>query len=299
MARATIGERLGYRFRRHVADPLDHRRRSILNRHRSFDPLFATGAMGSGTTLLGQQLGQRFELAAVIPESSLEISAGSFLHSRAIAEFDSVASYERSIECDSSWSTSAGIADMMALYRSRAGVDPDGSTLIVDKAANTHMLRAEFLLECFPEASMLAVFRDPAANIEGFRRKWPTFGGDALEASIRFYRRIHEALLAAQDRFAARIHIVEYEALVADPDAAFGRLGARLELELAQGPKTLATRPNQPGQGLRNVEGGSIRIVRDANALSHSKLGLDVADRIRSELDDLHVQLQGRAIDLA
>lgn len=297
MDRRTLAQKLSNRFRRHVTDPIERTRRSIANRGRELAPVFVTGAMGSGTTLLGQGMGERFDLAAVIPESALEISRRSFLYSRAIARFDSIAAYERFIEPDAGWSKDAAVADMQSLYRSVA--EPDTADVIVDKAANTHLLRADFLLDCFPDASMVAVFRDPSVNIEGFRRKWPTFGRDSVDENVRFYRHIYEAFLDTRSRLPHRTCVVEYEQLVADPDRVFARLGERLGLAATERRRSLEARPNRPGQGLRNVEDGSIRIVKDANDRSRERLGAELADRIRTALDDLHSTLRKEAADLA
>lgn len=292
MTLGTLLLKVRGRVRRRLADPVARRLRALVNASRTFDPIFVTGAMGSGTTLVARELGQRFDVAGVIDESSLEIGAGSFLRTLPIARFPDVRSYERSLAPGSAWSVERAVRDLLALYRTRARGE---ASAIVDKAANSHMLRLDFLVECFPEAFAVVVFRDPVANVEGFRRKWPTFARDELEENIRFYRGLHESVLASKAVAADRVLFVEYESLVAEPDRAFASLSERLGLRAARSVRGLENRPNAPGQGLRNVTGGEIRIVKDANDLSYRRLSGREGERIRSALRDVHERLRARA----
>ena len=95
--------------------------------------------------------------------------------------------------------------------------------------------------ECFPDARFLLVVRDPVANVEGFRRKWPTFGRAPLSDSIGFYRRTHERFLELASSRRHGSQQVRREAL--------GR--ALLELQGHQLP-----REREPILALRRPRGG-------------------------------------------
>jgi hypothetical protein len=292
-----LGERLRRRFRRRVIAPLEERVGAALRRrrnaHREFRPLFVTGAMGSGTTLLAFSLGQRFDVACVVPESAHQVDRGSFLHVAGVDDFPSVGAYEAAIQPRPGWSPAAGRADLLALYRGFASGPSDRP---VDKGPNTNLVRAAFLAECFPEGHFLCVFRDPVANVEGFRRKWRTFGRDPLEESIRFYAAIHERFLAESPAFGDRVTWIEYERLVERPDALLDLLAARLGLAPARRPRRLPRRGNVPGQGIRNVARSRIGVVRDANDEALARLAPAEAARIRAALEPLCLRMRALAL---
>ena len=57
------------------------------------------------------------------------------------------------------------------------------------------------------------VFRDPVATIEGFRRKWKTFGREPLDENIRFFARLYNlsgsAIDSRIDELLERVHMTE------------------------------------------------------------------------------------------
>jgi hypothetical protein len=297
VSQLSLAERLRRRFRRSLLAPLDARLAGVvrrqLNARREFRPVFVTGAMGSGTTLLAFSLGQTFDFACVIGESAHQVAKRSFLHSPGVEAFPDVRSYEEAIRPRPGWSVEQAREDLLRLYRSHARGPSDRA---LDKGPNTNLLRGGFLARCFPDGRFVVVFRDPVANVEGFRRKWRTFGADSLDESIRFYASIHESFLAEAAGFADRVVFVEYEALVRDYDPRLGALARRLALDPARNRRRLASRANVPGQGIRNVAGGRIGVVRDANEHAYGNLSEPEIARIRETLAPLHARMRARAL---
>ena len=182
--------------------------------------------------------------------------------------------------------------DLLSLYRSKAHEPEDA---FIDKGPNTNLVRAGFLGEAFPEGRFVLIFRDPVANIEGFRRKWLTFGDDRLEESIRFYAAIHESFLDQVASFPERCVTVEYEALVARYEETLSGIAAALEISPSTSARRVAAREVGKGRGLRGVEGGRIRVVKDANARSYETLAQSDIAQIRETLAPLYERLQAAA----
>jgi hypothetical protein len=297
MPQLPFAERLRRRFRRAVLAPFDAHVvgpvRRWRNAQRGFRPVFVTGAMGSGTTLLAFSLGQRFDFACVIAESAHQVSRHSFLHNPGVDAFPGVRAYEEAIRPRPEWSPARAREDLLRLYRSHARGRSDRA---LDKGPNTSLVRAGLLARAFPEGRFVVVFRDPVANVEGFRRKWRSFGDDDLDECIRFWAVIHEGFLQQARDFADRVTWIEYEALVDGYDALLDALGRRLELAPAARSRRLEPRANVPGQGIRNVSGGRIGLVTDANRRAYGGLSEPETARIRSRLGALHAELRARAL---
>jgi hypothetical protein len=292
----TLAERARRRWRRDVVGSLEARvlapiRRRV-NRQRTFRPLFVAGAMGSGTTLLAFSLGQRFDVSCTIAESSHQVASDSFLHAPGVDEYPSIRDYEEAMLPKASWSVAEGRRHLLDLYRGYARGLGDRA---IDKGPNTNLVRAAFLAECFPDAQFVGVFRDPVANVEGLRRKWPSFRREPLEESVRFYRSIHERFLREAEGLRDRLVMVEYEDLVERYEEVLAWLGRRLGLAASTAPRRLPTRGNVEGRGIRNVTGGRIGVVSDANASAYARLSEDEAAAIRRELEPLHRVLQAWA----
>ena len=291
-----LAERVRRRFRRRVWAPFDAHVlgaiRGRRNARREFTPVFVTGAMGSGTTLVALSLARRYEFGCVVTESAREVAESSPLHVPGLDAFPSVEAYEKALEAGGAASPERARRDLLALYRRRASRP---GRFALDKGPNVNLLRAPLLARAFPDAHFVLVFRDPVVNVEGFRRKWPTFGRDALDASIAFYADTHEAFLAAAAALGSRVTYVEYEALVADYDAQLARIARRVGLAPAPRPRALAERGNHPGQGIRNVTGGEIHLVTDANETSYRAMAPGDVARIRARLAPLHARLRALA----
>lgn len=264
------------------------------NAGRVFQPIFIAGAIGSGTSLLAASLGQRYSVAGVALESARDIDRASCLWIDRVMSFDSIAAYEDRLVPQPDWSVEQAREDLLELYRSKAA-GPRDATAFVDKGPNTNLVRASFLANVFPDARFVLIFRDPVANIEGFRRKWLTFGNDRLEESVRFWGSIHESFLAQAESFPERCISVEYEALVATYEDVLGRLAGQLGIESAVEARPVAARDVGHGRGLRGVEAGRIKVVRDANARSYATLEDDDIARIRQRLGPVYARLRSSA----
>ena len=296
MASLPLSERIRRRLRRSVIAPLDAQVGGAIRRRRNaareFRPVFVAGAMGSGTTLLALSLAQRYECACVITENAHQVARDSFLHNAGVEAYPTVRAYEDAIRPRPDWSVARGRDDLLQLYRSYAS---GSSEVAIDKGPNVHLLRAGFLARCFPDAFFVAVFRDPVATVEGFRRKWPTFTRDSLEECVRFYAAIHESFLEQVSAFPERVAWVQYESLVSRYDEVLGALTQRAGLRLARKRRRLPTRGNVAGRGIRNVSGSRIGVLADANARAHENLPREVIATIGSTLGPLHERMQALA----
>jgi hypothetical protein len=288
MSAAHLLSRIRGRLGRHFVEPIRRRRCARANADRILDPIFVSGAMGSGTTVLGLELGQRFETSGFVDESCLIARKHSLLHLEPVASHDRIRSFQESLFPRADWRIEVGRKQMLALYREQAD---HASGPIIDKAANAHLCRIDFLSRCFPDAPILVIFRDPAANIEGFRRKWPTFQRDSLVESIGFYRTIYEAFLDQRAKWTGKNLLLSYESLTSDPDASFGVIRDALDLVPTTGARDISSRANVSGQGLRNVGRDGIQIVADANERALADIGREDVESIRMALADLHSRL--------
>jgi hypothetical protein len=289
----SLRDRVLLRLQRHLTQPFDRRVRTpirrLRNASREYQPIFVAGASGCGTSLLTLAIAQRFDCAGFVYEADAQISERSFLHVPPLASsFASVASYQRYIEPRESWSVEEGRRDLLDLFRSCGS---GASDVMIVKGPDINLVRASFLNRCFPNARFLLIFRDPVVNVEGFRRKWPAFGNDALSETIRFYAETHEHFLSAAEIFPERVVAVEYEALVTRPDQALSKIGERFGLRPASRRMRLATQPNTEGKGIRNVRGGEIGVVTDANRRALERLDPAEVAEIRSALDPLYQRM--------
>lgn len=279
--------------RERAANRLRDARRRRRNAGREFEPIFVAGAIGSGTSLLAASLAQRLAVAGVALESARDVDRRSCLWIDRLHSFSSVRAYEQQLLPRPDWSPERARKDLQALYRSRAEA-PELKPFI-DKGPNAHLVRAAFLEAAFPGRPFLLIFRDPVANVEGFRRKWLTFRHAALDESVRFWAAVHERFLEQSAPFADRVVTLEYEALVADYEGSIERLARVLGVPLSDRERPVEARAEGQGRGLRGVESGRIRVLRDANARSYATLAEAEIDRIREALSPLHARLRERA----
>jgi len=284
--------RVARRLLRARADGLADGLRLARNARREFHPIFVCGAMGSGTSLLAHSLAQRLDIAGIAPESARQVDPGSFLHSRRIRTYPSIADYHRALLPDRAATAARARRDLLRLYRSKA---MRRTPWFVDKAPNASLVRAALLAEAFPKARFVLLFRDPVANIEGFRRKWETFGREPLEESIRFYAEIHERFVAESAAFADRVFALEYEALTERYQESLDALASWLGVAPTRHGLRLEDRANQAGRGIRNVNDGRISVVHNANARAYQALAMADIDAIRKQLDPLHTRLRALA----
>jgi hypothetical protein len=293
MPEISFRDRLRLRLQSRLGQPLELRLRAPLRRLRNagreYTPIFIAGASGSGTSLVTLAMGQRFDCAGVVFESDAQISERSFLSVPPMDSFESVESYQRHITPQESWSVEEGRRDLLDLFRSYGS---GASDVVIAKGPDINLLRAGFLARCFPDARFVLVFRDPVVNVEGFRRKWRPFADDVLSETIRFYAETHESFLSAAEDLPGRVVAVEYETVVAHLGDCMDELGTRFGLRPARRRVRLATQPNAEGKGIRNVRGGEIGIVTDANRRSYERLDPSEVEAIRSALDPLYQRLR-------
>lgn len=291
-----FAERMRRLMRRSLWVPVEDRVlgsiRSRRNASKEWTPVFVTGAMGSGTTLVALSLGQRCDFACVVTESVREVASDCFLHVPRIEEFSSISSYLSALCPREEWSHERARRDLLALYRRHA---TGGSRFALDKAPNANLVRASLLARSFPDSHFVAVFRDPAANIEGFRRKWRTFAAESLDASVHFYRALYSSFLGALPTLGGRVTWVEYESFVEEPEKMLDSITRRVGLSPASARRRLPERGNHPGQGIRNVRGNRIGVVRDANESAYRNLEPAEIERIRTGLGPIHERMRALA----
>ena len=296
MSRPSLYERLRFRFQYQLLDPMmrqlvePYRRKR--NASRDFRPIFVAGAMGSGTSLLAVALGQRFDVTGVVYESARQVSPRSFLYVPPMDEFGSIAEYAAGIRSAEDWTVEEGRRHLLALYRSHASRPGEW---IIDKGPNTNLLRAGFLARCFPEAVWLVIHRDPLATVEGFRRKWGTFGRETVEANARFWVDVYESCLDQLDALGRRVLVVEYGALAARTDDLLAGLAGQLGLSRATRHRRLRSRVDVEGYGIRNVSHNRIGVVRDADAKSLGRVSAADADTIHAVCDPIRAALDERS----
>jgi hypothetical protein len=295
MNRPTLYERLRFRLQYNVADPVVRRvvepARRWRNASRDYRPIFVAGAMGSGTSLLAVALGQRFDVTGVVYESARQISQHSFLYVPPLSEFASIAEYRASISPASEWAFEEGRHALLALYRAH-GVG--SGEWIVDKGPNTNLLRADFLARCFPNAAWLLLYRDPVATVEGFRRKWKTFGRESVEANARFWVDVYESGLRQLDALGRDVSVVEYGSLAERTDDVLEDLGEHLRLARARRLRRLRSRVDVEGLGIRNVSNNRIGVVRAADAKAVARVPADDARVIREICEPTLAMLAAR-----
>ena len=296
MANIPLSERIRRRLRRSVVAPLDAQVGGAIRRRRNaareFRPVFVAGAMGSGTTLLALSLAQRYECACVITEHAHQVARDSFLHDPGVEAYPTVRAYEDAIRPRPDWSVVRGRDDLLQLYRSYASGSSD---VAIDKGPNVHLVRAGFLARCVPDAFFVAVFRDPVATVEGFRRKWPTLAHESLEECVRFYAAVHESFLEQVSEFPERVAWVQYESLVSRYDEILRVVAQRAGLRVARKRRRLPTRGNVEGRGIRNVSRSRIGVLADANTRAHENLPHEVIATIESTLGPLHERMKALA----
>jgi len=263
--------------------------RAIRNRGEVYRPVFVSGCMGSGTSLLAVLLAQRFDFSGIAYESALQVGYRSPLRLRKLKHYASIRAYENALRAANNADVTVCRESLQQLYR-RVAFRPGHRT--VDKAPNATLLRVEVLMRCFPDAPFVFVIRDPVATIEGFRRKWKTFGRDTLAENIRFYADSHRAFLDTRPALGDRVVIVEYEEIVATPDLVLDAVGENLGLCPGDAEVKLEDRPNAPGKGLRGVEGGAVSVVGDANRDAYSRICETEIEEIRLALGSLHEEMR-------
>lgn len=260
-----------------------------------FRPIYLAGVAGSGTTLSSSLLDQHFKVAAALHESAREAARTSPLYMRNIEWHDSVPQYYRHLFFDAHVTAADVRKWSLRLYRDSARY-PKVSNAVIDKAPNSHLVRMKLLHAAFPDARVLLVFRDPVANIEGLRRKWPkVFGAAPIGEVCEFWEKVHRQFERDVAGFEGHVRWYEYERLVANPEGWLEETAGFCGLERRAEPRQYKDKPNEPGKGLRNVSEGVIGIDPGAVAPKPGTLSAGEVDEIRARLSAVHDSLKARA----
>jgi hypothetical protein len=241
-----------------------------------FRPVWVCGVAGCGNTVTAALLHERFEVAGFADESALYAPSGSPFAIRSSRTFDTVAAFQAAMMMAPGL-TPAELRQALAVQYRRETELPKSGRVIIDKAPNTHMLRAAMLHAAYPSGRFVLVFRDPLGHIEGMRRKWDLFGKATLDEVCSFWRNLHEQFLIDIHPFRSQVIGFTYEEFVADAESCCERMRWFLELEPRADRKRREDRTNRPGYALRNVVDGTVRIIGNANAEAIDRLSM--ADR--------------------
>lgn len=246
-------------------------------------PLFITGVMGSGTTLVTRFLDQLYEFRGVANESAREIRSASPLHVRKSRSYRSVRAYTEALTLSPRCPPAVLREDLLKYYRCVLRPDAE-SDVVLDKGPNTHLVRARALAEAFPEATFLIVCRHPLAAVEGLRRKWELFAEAPLGDVCRFWADLHSEFFEQSREFSDRVMVVCYERLAGDPEVTHERIASFARLKRRDEPMRMGDRPDRRGFGLRNVVDGRIRIVGGATERAIQRLSEEERVQIEDRL---------------
>lgn len=274
--------------------PLTRLARWIGGRTDSYRPVFVCGVAGSGTTLMVGLLDQHYENACCLHESALAMPEGAALRMQAVGAYGSLEGYRRAMYLDEGVTPDRARSESVALYRAHRRPRAR-SNIVLDKAPNVHLVRAQILRGAFRESKFLLIYRDPVSNIEGLRRKWAEFREASVEEVCRFWEEVHRRFLDDVAPFLGDVQVVSYETLVEDADAVLETLGGAFDLQRRREPTTYADRPDRPGKGLRNVVNGKIEISRRQRAPEASSLSEGDVARVRERLKATHERLVSQA----
>lgn len=231
----------------------------------NFYPIFICGVAGGGNSLLSSLLDQRYLTAGYLNESALAAPAGSVLRMESVASYGALDRYWAAMFIPGNVTDREIHRSAIKLYR-KASHYPKPSNFIIDKAPNTHLVRAGRLRNAFARSKFLMVFRDPVSHIEGLRRKWPVFAQADLMEVCNFWETAHHIFLTETSDFAESVRSIAYERLVSHTDAVLDQLAQFCGLQPRIKPKKYRNRPNQPGKGLRNVVNGQVKVAPQASS---------------------------------
>lgn len=264
-------------------------------------PVFVCGVAGSGTTLLGALLDQNFANALCLHESSIGMPEGAALAMRSVVSYGTVAEYRRALPLPDDVSPERVRSECRELWRARMR-GPVEAPVVLDKAANTHLVRAARFKEAFPDARFVFVVRDPVENVEGLRRKWKTFAAASLDEICDFWESLHDRFERDVAEFESDVASVAFEELApparaGEPDAAaearIGAIARFLSLSPRARPKPYEPKPDVRGKGLRNVRDGKIVISREATH-DVSSLSPEEIERVNRRLRARYESLKAR-----
>lgn len=258
---------------------------------RDFSPLFICGIAGSGTTLLSALLDQRYQVAANVRESARWSPPEASIFIDEVSAYPDLAHYALALPISPVISAERVKADCIKLYQKHIRW-PKISATVLDKAPNTHLARAHILHEAFPDAKFLLIVRDPVANIEGLRRKWPIFADAEVADVCGFWQALHEEFITTTRDFAKLVMPISYTQLVQDTDAVVTKAAEFDGLSLRATPFEYQDTRQTPGKGLRNVQHGKILVDKDADASARVRISAKEEKVIRTRLGSFYKEME-------
>ncbi len=265
--------------------------RRVANRSLEFNPIFVTGVMGSGTTLVTELLKSNFEFGSAYMETDHFVPRSSPLSVRKANSFGSVSEYLDSMAFPESTSVQQVKQHYQDAYRFHASWRPNQLNAI-DKCPNHTLARSSDLKKAFPDSKFIVLFRDPVANVEGLRRKWRLFREADLDDSIRLYRELYERFLAETEGFGDSVIYLDYDEFVKATDELYSYLTVSWKLTRRE----RVGRIRKPSSiGLRGVTQGGVTIDQTASERSRDSASAEDAGRIDGELAHIYGRLKSNA----
>lgn len=256
-----------------------------------FTPIFICGIAGSGTTLLTALLDQKYKVAASLPESALASAAHSSLRLEPVSHYPDLGTFVRALPFAEGVSTRQVYTDSLKLYRAHVR-PPKLSSIVLDKAPNTHLMRAQMLAEAFPAALFLLIVRNPVTSIEGLRRKWPLFQRASIDENCDYWERLHLAFLKDSAHFSDRWLGFTYDDFIQNTESWLDKIAVRGALVGRDELLPYADEPNDPGKGLRNVKGGKVEVDPDSEKKALRRLSSEEESRIQARLAAQYAEIQ-------
>ena len=262
----------------------------------NFSPIFLCGMSGSGTTLLSGLLDQDYLSTISLPESDRHEIANPLLWINKTGTFNSLDEYIEAIAIPDHIASKKIRKAKLSLYRRLASY-PKKTSIVFDKAPNTNLKRIGKLLNAFPNGKAVLIFRDPIEVIEGLQRKWPIpFGKESVEKLAKFWLKLHQEFLSHFGIRDDRLLIISYQELVDDTEKVLRLIAKKFDLRKRAIPKKLQDRKNIPGKGLRNIVGGSIKIVKNASSANKGRIDIESLNVIETICLSLFHNLQNSTL---
>lgn len=255
-----------------------------------FYPIFICGTAGGGTTLLSSLIDQRYAISVNERESALGLPEHSELSFNPASSYDSIENYLSDMLVDVNIADEKVREELIALYQKKP-IYPKASNWVLDKAPNTHLRRATILNRVFPEAKFVLVVRDPVANIEGWRRKWPLFAETSFSELCDAWELLFREFLRDTRDFSDQVYIVSFENLISNTDEFMERISKFLGLRRREAVNEYQDISNNPGKGLRNVDGGMIKIDKTSNQQAYDRLNESEITMIKERLMNFYEEI--------
>jgi hypothetical protein len=257
-----------------------------------FFPIFIGGVAGSGTTLMGALLNQNFENRLNFIGSERTKETSRLLWREKGSSFDSLDDYVADLKSPTKNSTLRIRAAVLGLYR-RSSSYPYSSPIVIDKGANSRLIRIGILRKAFPKSGNILIYRDPVEVIEGLRRKWPKlYSSQSIEELSDFWIFLHANFLK-ECEFEKDLVVISYKNLVDHSSDILESLSEKYGLSSRGEIKAYKDKSNRPGKGLRNVEEGKIKIMKNAFDSVSKTISDEEAGIIKERTRDMLVRLNG------